>query len=173
MPTALLIIDAQNVFFDGPDGQPVHQAGAVLVNLTALVQRARAAGVPVIYIQHEDEDLMKPEPNWQLHPDLTPEPDEPVVEKTRPDAFFQTGLDALLKERGVDHLVIAGNQTDFCINATCRAAQALGYRVTLAADAHGTYDSAGQTAATIIARHNSDLGNGIAVVQPTDQIRFP
>ncbi len=178
MSTALLVIDAQRSFYEGfhiapwPAMPPMPAAEAKLATLAGLIGRARAAGVPVVFVQHCEpgSELEKGTALWQLHPALGVLPGDPVVEKTTPDAFHQTGLKALLDRLGAEALVIAGNQTDMCINASTRAAAALGYGVTLAADAHGTWDADGRSAADIIADHNRAMAQGIARVLPAADI---
>ncbi|MEO1019643.1 MAG: isochorismatase family protein, partial [Pseudomonadota bacterium] len=125
MSTALLVIDAQNAFFDRALGQPVFEAASVLANLTGLLARARHQNVPVIFVQHcEDEgEFARSDPRWLLHTDLGVRADEPVIEKTTPDSFYHTGLAAILDRHNAQHLVIAGNQTEFCVDTTCRAAK--------------------------------------------------
>jgi nicotinamidase-related amidase len=170
MKTALLVIDAQSVFFDGGAMPPVFGAEAVLVRLTGLIARARAAGVPVIFVQHcEDEGLFaRTAPGWGLHPALAVQLGEPVVEKTRPDSFFESGLALILDDLEVSHLVIGGCQSEMCVDTTCRAAASLGYRVTLAGDAHATWDGPALSAAEIIAHHNHVLADGgFATVTPS------
>lgn len=174
MSQALLVIDVQNAFFDGVFAPPLPDGEALLETVRALTDRARDSGVPVFFIQHCEpgSEFDRGIPSWQLHPGLGVRPDETVIEKTKPDSFFETDLDALLKARGVDHVVIAGNQTEHCVNATSRAAKARGYAVTLASDAHGTWDGEAQSAAEIIASHNAALGEGIATVKPAAEIAF-
>ncbi len=58
------------------------------------------------------------------------------------------------------------------MDTTCRRAFSLGYDVTLAADAHGTWDEGGLSAAQIVAHHNEIMGNGFAKVVPSGQVSF-
>lgn len=173
MNTALLIIDAQSAFFEGFDGgPPVFEASTVLANIQALLAQARENGVPVIFLQHTEEgsEFERGSATWLLHPELAVRDDEPVIEKTTPDSFFETNLATVLDRNAIRHLVIAGNQTDFCIDTTCRAAKSRGYQVTLAADAHGTWDSPHLSAAQIKAHHNHVLGMVFAEVLPSAAI---
>lgn len=160
---ALLLIDVQRAFFDGSAAPPVHDAEALLDRIAGVLSRARAAGVPIIHVQHtEPEDpLFAPgSTGWQLHPAVTPHGGEPVVEKRTPDAFLDTDLAALLDRSETRDLVIAGNQTEFCVDTTCRRARSLGYDVTLLSDGHSTWDSGDLTAAQIIDHHNRVLEGG-------------
>ena len=157
--TALLIIDAQVNMF--ADEHPVFEAGAMLHKLGSLVARARRAKVPVVYVQNNGSEMdpdVPDTPGWQIHPMLTPGKGEIVIQKWEPDSFKDTELQKELEKLGVGRLVIAGMQTEYCVNATTRRAQELGYEVTLVKDAHSTYDSGGMSAAQIIANHNRELG---------------
>src|SRR5580704_9896394 len=100
---------------------------------------------------------------------------ESVINKRASDSFFETSLAEELKRRRVEHLIIAGGMTEYCIDTTCRRAVTLGYDVTLVADAHLTRDTPVMTAAQIIAHHNLlldgfDAGNHSINVIPTDEI---
>jgi nicotinamidase-related amidase len=96
-----------------------------------------------------------------------------VIEKRHGSAFQETALDARLRQAGITALVIAGMQTELCVDSACRAAVALGYRVTLAADGHTTWDSAILAAPQIIAHHNRTLADGYATVTAAEAITFP
>lgn len=170
MSTALLIIDAQVNMFEP---EPVYGANQVLVAIQNLVEAATAAGALVIFVQHtggaEDPDE-RDTPGWQLHPWLAARKSVPVVEKHTPDAFYQTSLPGLLGANGVTRIVIAGMQTEYCIDTTTRRACSMGYEVTLAADAHSTLDG-DLPAAQIIAHHNHVL-RAFARVLPAVAITF-
>jgi nicotinamidase-related amidase len=133
MATALLVIDLQVGVLEG-----CFDAAGVVARAGALVERARAAGVPVVWVQHADRDLPHGSSAWQLANGLAPAPDEPRVDKTYYDAFAGTPLRTLLEERGVRRLVVAGAQTDYCIRTTAQRAAAEGYSVVLASDTHTT-----------------------------------
>ena len=114
------------------------QAPRVIQNVVLAVQRAREAGVPVIWIQHESDELPKDSPAWQLVPALVPATDEQRVHKRFPSSFEETGLEACLAQAGATHIVLAGAQTNWCIRATAYAALDRGYDLTLLTDAHTT-----------------------------------
>ena len=167
---ALLLIDAQVNMF-APD--PVHDGPVVLSRLKELAGRARAAGVPVIFVRHNggpDDPDAPHTPGWAIHPALAPAADEAIIDKHTPDAFHQTGLAGVLAERGIRRLVLAGMQTEYCIDTTTRRARSLGYEVVLAADAHSTYPGA-LPAEQVIAHHNSVL-KAFADVRPAAEIDF-
>ncbi|MGV9296673.1 isochorismatase family protein [Amycolatopsis sp. NPDC003676] len=133
--TALLVVDVQNgVVADS------HERDAVVANVAALVDKARAADVPVVWVQHSGEGLEKGSPEWGLVPELTPSPAEPLVEKSYGDSFEDTTLESILADLKVGHLVVSGAQTDACIRSTLHGAFARGYDATLVSDAHTTED---------------------------------
>lgn len=167
--TALLIVDAQNEMYD--QANPVHQSDQLLANLKLIIQKARSADVPVIYVQHNDAGLVKGTDFWQIHEAIQPETGDTVVQKWTPDSFHETTLLNELKNKAIQHLVIAGNQTEHCIDATTRSANKHGFTITLAKDAHGTWDSETMSAAQIIDHHNEMLSS-VAELQETKDIEF-
>ena len=133
--TALLIVDVQrDVVADA------HDRDGVIANINTLLHQARAAGTPVIWVQHSDDELPEGSDGWQYVDELQREDSEPVVHKHFGDSFEETDLEGLLAERKVGHLVVAGAQTDACIRSTLHGAIVRGYDATLVADAHTTED---------------------------------
>ncbi len=133
--TALLVVDVQN----GAVGA-AHQRDQVVANIGLLVDRARQERIPVVWVQHDDEDLPKGSESWQIVAELTPGDGEPVVEKNYGDSFEDTTLETVLSGLGVGRLVVVGAQTDACIRSTLHGAITRGYDATLVKDAHTTED---------------------------------
>jgi nicotinamidase-related amidase len=134
--TALLVIDVQNGVVAGAP-----RRGDVITAINALVGKARARDVPVIWVQHSDDgDLRSGSESWQYVPELTRHDGEPLVHKRYSDSFEDTELESLLAQRGVGHLVVTGAQTDGCVRSTLHGAFTRGYDVTLVGDAHTTED---------------------------------
>ena len=133
--TALLVIDVQNGVVAG-----AHQRDEVVANVGTLVEKARREGVPVVWVQHSDDNLARGSDNWRIVPELAPDPAEPLVEKHYGDSFEDTALESVLSDLGVGRLVVAGAQTDACIRATLHGAFVRGYDATLVGDAHTTED---------------------------------
>ena len=159
MNTALLIIDVQQGLCQG-DGA-AFESPLVIARINAVSSKARAAGVPVIFIQHESGPgyLEFETPAWQLANGLASEATDLRVRKTTPDSFHRTGLEALLNRLGATRLVICGMHTEFCVDTTTRRALALGFPVTLVEDAHTSAGNACLSAAQVIAHHNETLRN--------------
>ncbi|MEV6983081.1 isochorismatase family protein [Sphaerisporangium sp. NPDC051017] len=133
--TALLVIDVQNGNVDG-----AHQRDTVVANIAGLVEKARREQVPVVWVQHSDEQLVRGGEEWRIVPELTRADAEPLVEKSYPDSFEDTTLEAVLSGLGVGRVVVTGAQTDACIRSTLHGALVRGYDATLVSDAHTTED---------------------------------
>jgi nicotinamidase-related amidase len=110
----------------------------VVGNVAQLVERARAAGVPVLWVQQTDDEFRHGTPDWQWVPGLKPAAGEPAILKKFNSSFEQTELEPILAGLGATHLVLAGASTNWCIRATAFAALERGYDLTLASDAHTT-----------------------------------
>ena len=117
-----------------------HERDAVVANVASLVEHARQVGVPVVWVQHSDEHLVRGSDEWRIVPELTPGEAEPRVEKLYGDAFEDTTLETVLAGLRVGRLVVAGAETDACIRSTIHGAFARGYDATLVSDAHTTGD---------------------------------
>jgi nicotinamidase-related amidase len=134
--TALMVIDVQN----GVVARSINR-DATVATIAALVDRARAEKVPVVWVQHsDDEALTQGSEAWQYVPELRRRDDEALVPKRYGDAFEATDLESVLAERGVGRVVVTGTQTDECIRATLHGAFVRGYDTTLVSDAHTTED---------------------------------
>lgn len=135
--TALLVIDVQN----GVVSRSINRDTTV-ATIAGLVDRARAENVPVVWVQHsDDEALVQGSGAWDYVPELRRrDDDEALVPKRYGDAFEATDLADVLAERGVGRVVITGAQTDECIRATLHGAFVRGYDTTLVSDAHTTED---------------------------------
>ncbi|BEP15586.1 cysteine hydrolase family protein [Acidothermaceae bacterium B102] len=133
--SALLIVDVQN----GVVGN-AHDRDVTLASIGALVDKARAADVDVIWVQDTGEDRSPGSASWQIVPELKPLDSEPAVQKQYGDAFEETNLEQVLAARNVGRLFVAGAQTDACIRSTLHGAFTRGYDTTLVSDAHTTED---------------------------------
>ena len=134
--TALLVVDVQNGVVAGAP-----RRDEVVDNIRQLVDRARAADTPVVWVQHaDDEQLTEGSEAWAYVPELHLGAHEPVVHKRYGDSFEGTDLEQQLAALGVGHLVVAGAQSDACIRSTIHGAFTRGYDVTLVTDAHTTED---------------------------------
>ena len=133
--TALVVIDVQNgVVAEAFDRD------AVVANIARVVSKARDEDVPVVWVQHDDDNLAVGSEEWGIVPELKPDPSESVVAKSYADSFEETTLETVLADLGVGRMFIAGAQTDECIRSTLHGAIVRGYDATLISDAHTTED---------------------------------
>jgi nicotinamidase-related amidase len=133
--TALLVVDVQNGVVEG-----AYERDAVVANVGRLVEKARQQRVPVVWVQHSDEQLARESDGWQIVRELAPGGDEPRIEKNYGDSFEATTLETVLSGLGVGRLVVVGAETDACIRSTLHGAFVRGYDATLVSDAHTTGD---------------------------------
>jgi len=173
MSTALVVIDMQQGMFT--DEIAPYRGDEVLQCVGDLLKRARASRVPIFHVQHDGgpgDILGKGSAGWPHHPAVAPKDGEPVIEKRHGSAFQDTDLHVRLQAAGIDRLVIAGMQTEICVDSACRAAAALGYSVVLASDAHTTFDSPVLPAERIVAHHNRTLDGMFVELSATSEVRF-
>ena len=133
--TALIVIDVQNGVVGG-----AYDRDKVVANVAEVVDKARAAGVDVVWVQHNSDELPAGSEAWQFVPELARRDTEALVQKRYPDAFEETDLEQVLAGRGNGRLYLAGAQTDECIRSTLHGAIARGYDAILVSDAHTTED---------------------------------
>ncbi|PYI66434.1 cysteine hydrolase [Arthrobacter livingstonensis] len=173
--TALIVIDVQNGVVDEAYGRD-----AVVANIRSLVDKARGAGTPVIWVQHSDEELQKGSEAWKYVPELVRRQEEPLVAKSYGDSFEATDLEEVLAKAGVGRLVVAGAETDACIRSTIHGAFTRGYDVTLVGDAHTAGDKSQWGAPpteAVIAHTNlywqfQDAPGRTAAVATTEDVSF-
>lgn len=144
--SALIIVDMQNDFVSDGGSLHVPDAAATVPAIADLLQRARAAGMRVVFTQdtHHDGD-----PEWRIWPEharegswgwqivdaLAPRPKETVIRKLRYDAFYGTPLDHLLRLWGVSTVVICGTVANICVHYTAASAALRWYDVIIPRDA--------------------------------------
>lgn len=133
--TALLIIDMQNNVV-----KDAYARDAVIENIAALVDEARAERIPVIWIQHSNDSMPEGSEGWRYVSELQRLDSEPLVPKRYGDAFEDTSLESVLASLNVGHLIVMGAETDACIHSTIYGAFVRGYDVTLVSDAHTAQD---------------------------------
>jgi len=156
MKTAVVVIDVQQGYFDRRP--PPADADIVIARINALTSRARTAGIPVIFVQHEAQYEFG-SPDWQLERRLKTDTEDYRVRKSTPDSFLRTDLEDLLAKLGISRLIVCGYATEGCVDSTIRRAAALGYEVAIAADAHTTDDKPHATAEQIRVHHNAALSD--------------
>lgn len=139
--SVVVIIDAQNEYVTGK--LPLSGVAPALDNIAILLKAARAAGAPIVHVQHKGRagGLFDPgADSFKLAPQAASMSGETIVEKPLPNAFAQTNLQDVIAKTGKKQLIVAGFQTHMCVSSTARAALDLGYRTTIVADAAATRD---------------------------------
>jgi nicotinamidase-related amidase len=144
----LLVVDVQV----GVMGE-TWDAARIIKKVSRAVERARAQGVPVLWVQHASEELAHGSEQWQWVPELTLAEGEPLIHKQFNSSFEQTTLEAALAKLSATHIVLAGASTNWCIRATAYAALERGYDLTLVNDAHTTGTMALEDGTRIEAAH--------------------
>jgi nicotinamidase-related amidase len=133
--TALLVVDVQEGIVEGTPHRD-----DVVANVGRLVEKARQEQIPVVWVQHSDENLARGSDEWRIVPELDPDGAEPLIEKSYFDSFEDSSLERVLSGLGVGRLIVVGAQTDACIRSTLHGAFVRGYDATLVSDAHTTED---------------------------------
>ncbi len=159
MKIAVLVIDVQQGLCEGPDA--AFDCSGTIARINQVTRKARAAGAPVIFIQHASQAgyLELGSAAWQLADGLEVEDSDIKVGKTTPDSFLNTELASTLVNLQIEKLVVCGMHTEFCVDTTTRRALALGYPVILVSDAHTSAGNAAISAVQVIAHHNATLTN--------------
>ena len=174
MTTALVVIDVQQAMFTMPVFR-LHDGEAVVDRIAYLIARAREERVPIFFVQHDggpDDPFHPGKPGFPFHAKLTPRAGDDVTVKTKCNSFQGTALQMKLQKAGVDHLVVCGIQTEYCVDTAVRAAVERGYKVTLAGDAHTTFDTRALKAIDIIAHHNATFEGSFAEIRKSAQIAY-
>lgn len=150
MKRALVVIDVQKEYFDG--ALPITGRSDSLPKICSVMDAATTAGIPRIVVQHtmptpEVPIFQRGTSAWELHPEIAARGAELRIEKNLPGSFTNTGLEAWLREHGVDTVVVSGYMTHMCCDTTAREAVHRGFKVEFLSDATGTLplDNAGGT----------------------------
>lgn len=176
MTRALVVVDIQNDYFAG-GANPLVEPDAAAANARLLQDAFRAAGEPVVNIQHVWDDpeaaFMRPgTAGVEIHESVAPLPGEIVIQKAHPNSFLETSLEETLRGLGVDHVVVCGMMTSMCVDATARAASDFGFQTTVVHDACATHDlvfgSETVPARQVHAAFIAALGDAYATIVATD-----
>ena len=177
MKQALLIIDAQQELIDGNEEQkPVYEKEKLIQTINKVIEEALKLHIPVLFVRDEDVAGGVGD-GFQVHRGIHVPDEAPMFNKQATNAFYGTGLLHHLKENEVDHLVIMGCQTEYCIDTAVRTATVSGFDVTLVEDGHSTTDSDELSAKQIIAHHNRILHghynvDNFSVVRSSEEALF-
>lgn len=166
---ALIVVDVQYGLFIRET--PIYREEVLLRNINDLLDKAHTAKIPVYFIQHCSERLVENSVEWQLHSTLKVEDKDTLIIKRYPNTFQQTNFINELDKRKITQLVITGIWTHNCVQATCKGAIELGYKVILVQDGHSR-DGKEKEAEKSIAMWNKRLQNAGVILKGTSQIEF-
>jgi nicotinamidase-related amidase len=164
--SALLVIDVQNGVVLNAFGKD-----AVVVQIRKAIDSARANDLPVIWVQHSEEEMPIGSHYWEIIPELVPEDHDGRIEKIHGSSFQETDLSDILQEHDISHLYITGAQSENCVNATTVDALERGYRVSLISDAHTTDD--GSVIAEINGKFVESMARGAAIEVKSLEMLLP
>lgn len=135
--TAVLILDVQNALLKK---RPYHPK-KFLERMQTLIDGAHANRTEVIYLQQTDKERPEGSEGWALAAPLAPLPEEKVFLKRFSSAFRETALQEYLAERGIRTLILAGLETEFSVDTTCKVAAEYGYSVIIPSQCTTTFDT--------------------------------
>lgn len=140
----LLIVDVQQALIEGKP----YNIEEVIVNIQALIAKARDKHVEVVYVRHdggEEDDLEKGTPGFEIYHEVAPIEGEQIFDKVFNSAFKETGLHKYLQCKNIKTIVLCGLQTEYCVDTTCKAAFELGYEIIIPQKVTSTFDNESMT----------------------------
>ena len=163
--TALIIVDVQKGFdeqayFGGNRNNPHAEA-----NIAKLLQMWRESKRPVFHVKHNSTNPKSPlfpnKPGNDIRPEIAPQGNEPLIEKSVNSAFIGTDLEQRLHAANINQLIIVGLTTNHCVSTTVRMAGNLGFETYLVSDATATFDRIGYDGQRYSAQtiHDTTLAN--------------
>ena len=168
MKKALIVIDVQAGMYTA--GMPVHNGEkfykhckSLLGNVVQMISQLFMSNITV-----QRPSVRKGTDGWRIHAAIAPQEGDNIVEKTTPDSFHKTNLSEVLQEKGIEHVILSGMQSEYCVDTTTRRACSEGYKVTLVSDAHSTFNTEVLRAEDIVQHHNAVLGAFADVVALKD-----
>ena len=132
---AFIVIDMQKAL------QYAYNFNDLVQRINERIAEYRQANKPIIFIQHNDQDIVRGSDLWQLSGKLDKQEEDVVVEKFHPNAFYQTNLNKVLMQKGIRSIELCGAQTEYCCNATIVMAHGLGYNIFMGHDMTTTFDN--------------------------------
>lgn len=136
----LLVVDVQNAMFI----EPPYNHEALIANIQGLITHCRNNGIEVAYVRHDDGNGTEFEYGtdlWQIYDAVAPADGEIIFDKKYNSAFVKTELKEYLNQKGINHLIIVGLQTEFCIDATVKSAFEHGFEVIIPEETNSTFDN--------------------------------
>ena len=156
--TVLLVVDVQNTLIES---HPFNER-KVIENIKKLIVTARKNNIEVIYVRHDDglgTPFEKNTPSWEIYDEIKPADDETIFDKKFNSAFHKTGLEIYLDNRNIENIILVGLQTEYCIDATCKSAFDLGYKVIIPEETNTTFNNEFLSAENIYRFFNYKIWN--------------
>lgn len=166
MKTALLVVDIQTALIEA-------KTCAVETCLSVwqkVIATCRKKNIEIIYIRHNDDELLTGSYGWEIYRDIAPEAGEKIFDKHYNSAFKETKLQAYLKSQDIGHLIVIGMATDYCIDTTIKVAFELGYQVTVPKYGTTTFDSKLLTAEQLQVHYENIWHNRFAKVKTIEEL---
>ena len=167
--TVLLVVDVQTAMVK----QNPYQIERVVSNIKRLIAFCRDQGIEVIYVRHDDgpgSDLERNTEGWQIYSEISPQ-GEKIFDKQHNSAFLHTGLKEYLDERNIRNIILVGLQTEYCIDATCKAAFEYGYNVIIPEETNTTFSKKYLSAKELYEFYNFEIWNNrFAKVVPINDL---
>lgn len=155
----LLIVDTQKLIMN----EKLYKFEELTANIRILIHTARQNNIEVIYICHDDGEgkpLTKGTDGFEIYEAFAPNENEKIFDKTVNSPFRDTGLLEYLKSKGETELIVAGLQTDYCIDATVKCGFEHGFKVYVPTYTNSTFDNAFMTAEETYRYYNEFMWNG-------------
>lgn len=156
--TALLIVDVQNLLING---HPYNEE-KVIKNIKELLLAARENKKEVIYVRHDDgigTKLEKGSHDWQIYKEIEPREEEKIIDKEYNSAFHKTNLKEYLDSKGIKTIILVGLQTEYCIDATCKSAFDLDYKIVIPETTNTTFDNEFLSGEKLYGFYNYEIWN--------------
>lgn len=159
MYMVLLVIDTQNLITN----QDLYNFNGFETAVKTLISAARENGIEVIYVRHDDgagAELTKGTSGFEIYEGFSPQPGEKIFDKTVNSSFKGTGLLEYLTEKSVQAVVVAGLQTDYCIDATIKCGFEHGFKMIVPENANSTFNNAFMTGEQSYKYYNEFMWKG-------------
>lgn len=155
--TALIVIDLQ--IGVQTEHAPLYNLANVLDEVNQRVRLYRENNKPIIFVQHNDRDMVLNSPSWKLFPELDAKDTDIYINKTHANSFYNTDLKEKLGKLNINKLEICGAQTEYCVDTTIRMAHGLGYTLFMKKGLTTTLNNELLGAKTIIEHHENLWNN--------------
>ncbi len=170
-----MIIDTQYGMYSGKRIDPIYQGEQKIKKIKNLLEKAREKSLTIIYIKHlggMEHPLEENTEGCDIHYKISPTKKDVIITKKNSDSFLNTELYETLLKLSVSKLYIVGNQTEYCVDTTCRSAFSKGFQVLLIKDCHSTWNTDTLSATQIIEHHNKTLEEDFVILKNSGEISF-